>query len=602
MSLGIRTCHAMNLGFFILTFCSFTVICDGVSLSPKDWPKEDFDRLKSYSAQRYFFPKPLAVSPGYGVVSGTTNSLAVHAGIVALQQGGNAMDACVATALTEITLAAGCYVSFAGVTEILYYNSHENRVYSLDGGWNIPTDLDVEQILPIHTTKPNGASVLVPGFFAGIDAAVKRLANFDLKTLLEPALYFAKNGFNLSHLLAGNIAANYNDVTLLRTEDGKRLFTNPETGEYYKYGELFKQPELLDVLQSIAENGVNEMYTGAWAQDMVSLVQKENGVITMSDMSSYTVNWKDPINTTYSDYVVSTSGTNNAGSGGIELLEKLNLMEFADLRSYSYLTNSTRLYWFASIIRFSNFISLYLRTMPNAIAILEREFQLDFSIRNRTSKEFAYSVWSQMSKPGGMDEINEKIKKLLGKIKTSLCMSKGGCGHSRKVVIQYTSFDTSFAPHSDGVVAMDKYGNMCSMIHTINSQPWGTGLFVHGIALPHSAAINKYYIKQLSLVTPQIITSVLDENLNPNQALSRPQLMLPSLGNYLQDIRVQRCTIDQNVLHEVRRKGQQITEIDDHTSLAIHGLGVLISVDKDGLRYASSTPFLDGLAESTSET
>ncbi|XP_028417027.1 uncharacterized protein LOC114541250 [Dendronephthya gigantea] len=590
MSLGIRTCHAMNLGFFILTFCSFTVICDGVSLSPKDWPKEDFDRLKSYSAQRYFFPKPLAVSHDNGVVSGTTNSLAVHAGIVALQQGGNAMDACVATALTEITLAAGCYVSFAGVTEILYYNNHENRVYSLDGGWNIPTDLDVDQILPIHTTKPNGASVLVPGFFAGIDAAVKRLANFELKTLLEPALYFAENGFNLSHLLAGNIAANYNDVTLLRTEDGKRLFTNPETGEYYKYGELFKQPELLDVLQSIAENGVNEMYTGAWAQDMVSLVQKENGVITMSDMSSYTVNWKDPINTTYSDYVVSTSGTNNAGSGGTELLEKLNLMEFADLRSYSYLTNSTRLYWFASIIRFSNFISLYLRTMPNAIAILEREFQLDFSLRNRTSKEFAYSVWSQMSKPGGMDEINEKIKKLLG-------------GHTT---------DTSFAPHSDGVVAMDKYGNMCSMIHTINSQPWGTGLFVHGIALPHSAAINKYYIKQFkpgtrlnSELQPAFAfrkNSAQKIDLGSLQWLFLLLLMLPSLGNYLQDIRVQRCTIDQNVLHEVRSKGQQITEIDDRASLAIHGLGVLISVDKDGLRYAASTPFLDGLAESTSET
>lgn len=190
---------------------------------------------------------------------------------------------------------------------------------------------------------------------------------------------------------------------------------------------------------------------------------------------------------------------------------------------------------------------------------------------------------------------------------------------------------------------MDKDGNMCSMIHTINSQPWGTGLFVHGIALPHSAAINKYYIKQskpgtrlnselqpafafrndkssagknavwkpamavsvvgasLRQVTPQIVTSVLDENLNPNQALSRPQFMLPSLGNYMQDIRVQRCTIDQNVLHEARRKGQQITEIDDKASLAIHGLGVLISVDQDGSRYAASTPFLDGLAESASE-
>ena len=58
-------------------------------------------------------------------------------------------------------------------------------------------------------------------FILGIDAAVKELANFELKTLLEPALYFAENGFNLTYLLAGNIGANYNEITLLRTEDGQ---------------------------------------------------------------------------------------------------------------------------------------------------------------------------------------------------------------------------------------------------------------------------------------------------------------------------------------------------------------------------------------------
>ena len=86
------------------------------------------------------------------------------------------------------------------------------------------------------------------------------------------------------------------------------MFTNPETGNYYKVGEVFKQPELYQVLESIANDGASEMYSGGWAQDMVSLVQQENGVITMSDMSNYTVNWKDPLNTTYHDYFSSTSG------------------------------------------------------------------------------------------------------------------------------------------------------------------------------------------------------------------------------------------------------------------------------------------------------
>ena len=90
-------------------------------------------------------------------------------------------------------------------------------------------------------------------------------------------------------------------------------------------------------------------------------------------------------------------------------------MEHANLGEESYLTNSTKLFWLASIIRFSNFISLYLRTVPKAVDILQREFQLNFSLENRISSDFAASVWKQMSRPGGMDEINNKIKKLLGK-------------------------------------------------------------------------------------------------------------------------------------------------------------------------------------------
>ena len=53
-----------------------------------------------------------------------------------------------------------------------------------------------------------------------------------------------------------------------------------------------------------------------------------------------------------------------------------------------------------------------------------------------------------------------------------------------------------FIHGSDAIVAVNKEGNICSMIHTINSQMWGTGLFAQGVALPHSAAIFKAFVKQ----------------------------------------------------------------------------------------------------------
>ena len=114
------------------------------------------------------------------------------------------------------------------------------------------------------------------------------------------------------------------------------------------------------------------------------------------------------------NYVI---GAYDGSSGGAELIEKLNLMELAGigLGSESYLTNSSKLYWLASIIRFSNFISIYQQVVPNGLDILKREFELDFVLQNRVSKDFARAIWSKMITPDGMDDIDKKIKKLFGK-------------------------------------------------------------------------------------------------------------------------------------------------------------------------------------------
>ena len=70
---------------------------EAISLSPKTWLLRDFQRLEALSQRR---PKPLAFSDGKGLVAGTSNALAVHSGTEVLRKGGNAMDACLTTALT----------------------------------------------------------------------------------------------------------------------------------------------------------------------------------------------------------------------------------------------------------------------------------------------------------------------------------------------------------------------------------------------------------------------------------------------------------------------------------------------------------------------
>ena len=119
-----------------------------------------------------------------------------------------------------MALVSGAYVSYAGVTNIVYYDSNTSRTYHVDGGWNIPQTMDPSKIPPVHTPDDNGASVLVPGFFAGIAEAAEKFAKFSMSTLLEPALYFTEKGFKMTPLLAYLIKANYNNITLLRTAEG----------------------------------------------------------------------------------------------------------------------------------------------------------------------------------------------------------------------------------------------------------------------------------------------------------------------------------------------------------------------------------------------
>ncbi|KAJ7385719.1 glutathione hydrolase [Desmophyllum pertusum] len=189
-----------------------------VSFSPKTWLQRDLQRLEALSLQYpQRRPKPLAFSDGKGLVAGTSSALAVHAGTEALRKGGNAMDACLTTALTEIALAAGSHVSYAGVANILYYDSSTGDTYNLDAGWNKPYYIDPAQIPEHHSGLSNGASVLVPGFIAGVSTASETYGLLPLSKLLEPALYFAMKGFKLPSDLAEEIKKNYHQRSLLST-------------------------------------------------------------------------------------------------------------------------------------------------------------------------------------------------------------------------------------------------------------------------------------------------------------------------------------------------------------------------------------------------
>ena len=170
-----------------------------------------------------------------------------------------------------------------------------------------------------------------------------------------------------------------------------------------------------------------------------------------------------------------------------------------------------------------------------------------------------------------------------------------------------------FIHGSDVIVAADKEGNICSMIHTINSQMWGTGLFAQGVALLHSAAIFKAFVKQTKpgerlavglqpvitfktenstqalrpvmalsvvgssypVVVSQYVTNLLDSKMNPKEAMESPTFLLPSFSDFFQFV----PSVDDKVMQEVRNMGQGITEVDYLTAFGPIVLGVALTID-----------------------
>ena len=95
-------------------------------------------------------------------------------------------------------------------------------MFSIIGGWNAPLHGDPSQIPKVHTTGNNGASVLVPGFIAGVVDAAQKFAKLPLETLFESALFFSENGFKMSAKLTNSRGRSTHDIMVVR-------FSCPET-------------------------------------------------------------------------------------------------------------------------------------------------------------------------------------------------------------------------------------------------------------------------------------------------------------------------------------------------------------------------------------
>ncbi|PYL07054.1 MAG: gamma-glutamyltransferase [Verrucomicrobia bacterium] len=146
-----------------------------------------------------------------------------------------------------------------------------------------------------------------------------------LERVMSPAIKLARRGFPL----AWEDANDLRDKQLAGFPESRRIFQRD--GNYYKAGEILRQPELASTLERIAKDP-EDFYHGAMARDLAAFIQKGGGLITADDLAHYEVKEREAVRGTYRGYEIISAPP--PSSGGIALIEILNILEGYDLAKY----------------------------------------------------------------------------------------------------------------------------------------------------------------------------------------------------------------------------------------------------------------------------
>jgi gamma-glutamyltranspeptidase / glutathione hydrolase len=262
--------------------------------------------------------------------------LAAQVGRNILAMGGNAVDAAVATgfALAVTHPVAGniggggfMIISLPDQEEVIALDYREmapaaaSRDMLLDDAGNYDSNLS------FYTYLGTG----VPGSVMGMTQALEKYGTMSLKDVMAPAIKLAEEGHVLNYAKAFELKSG--EEKLRKDPSSVQYFLN-NNGPLYKMGDLFVQSDLANTLKIISDKGASGFYQGYIADLIVEEMKTNRGLITHEDLKNYKAVERKVIKGTFRGYDVYTMPP--ASSGGIHLVQMLNILENYDLKSMGH--------------------------------------------------------------------------------------------------------------------------------------------------------------------------------------------------------------------------------------------------------------------------
>ena len=527
---------------------------------------------------QYFKRRP----PVYGRngMVATSETQAAMAGLQVLRDGGNAVDAAVATS-AALSVTEPMSTGIGGDLFALVWSAKDRKVYALNGSGRAPKGASLEELRSKgHSQIPGHSAyaVSVPGVVDGWRTLLKGHGSKRLSELMKPAIKYAEEGFVVSEQI-GRYWAN-TEAKLAQYPSGSELLLN---GRAPRAGEVMKLPELAATLKAIARSGPKAFYQGKLAKKIAGYVQEHGGWLDTSDLSRHTSTWDEPIST---DYRGVTCWQCPPNGQGIAALMALNIAEGFDIRGMG----------FQSVDTYHHLIESMQLAFQDALDHVADPSKAEVPIRRLLSQEHSAERRSAV----GYDRV----------------LSRSDAG---RVMVRA---DTAY------LTCVDGKGNACSFINSLY-ESFGTGLVVPGtgIALQNRASLFSLDPDHPNALAPdkrpfhtiipgmatrgnelwlsygvmggfqqpqghlQVLANMVDFDLDPQAALDALRFSI-QLGDGV----AMEAEVPSSTMEELRRRGHAIIPVDDPTR-GLFGGGQIIERDADsGVLRGGTEPRKDGLA------
>ncbi len=265
--------------------------------------------------------------PPQGGMVVSEHELATAAGVKILEQGGNAADAAVATALALAVVYPQAGNLGGGGFAVWVAHDPAKPTQFLDFRECAPAALRAELFLDElgrrvpERSLETGLAVGVPGSPRGLYEFQRKLGRLEFEAVAAPALALAQQGFLVDRWLAADLEQERE--TLARHAGARALFL--PGGEPLAEGARLVQPELARTLARYAREGPEAFYQGEVAEQLVLAVQAEQGVLVLDDLADYRAVWRAPLRGWFRGLEIVTAPP--PSSGGIALLQVLAMLD-----------------------------------------------------------------------------------------------------------------------------------------------------------------------------------------------------------------------------------------------------------------------------------